>query len=243
MAEDPEDDERLPPSGSADQATASALDDLTWDDRGLLPTVVQDRHTGEIRMVAWANRAAVEATLATGQATFFSRSRQALWRKGETSGHTLDVAEIWTDCDRDVLLYLADPHGPTCHLGTPTCFQHPLSPGAEGRAAPTLLRLEHTLEARKAAPRTGGSYTQRLLDGGAEAVGAKLREEAGELSDALQSETDDRVWAEAADLAYHALVGLVGRGLDHRGVLAELARRFGLSGLVEKARRRAPVSR
>jgi len=221
----------------ADPTSGGADHGLRWDERGLLPVVVQDRHTGEVRMVAWADRAALDETLRTGLGTFFSRSRNQRWQKGETSGHVLDVAEVWTDCDRDVLLYLVDPTGPTCHTGAPSCFVAPLSSGAAGRAAPTLVRLEETLRARSAAPREGASYTQRLLDGGAEAIGDKLREEAGELADALAGETDDRVVSEAADLAYHVLVGLVLRARSARDVLGELANRFGLSGLVEKARR------
>lgn len=214
--------------------------ELKWDAAGLVTVVVQDRHTGEIRMVAHADAPALAKTLETGDAWFYSRSRAALWRKGETSGHVLRVAEVWVDCDGDAILYLVDPEGPSCHTGAATCFFRRL--GAEGPgphespAAPTFLRLERTLAERAKA--TGEkSYTRSLLDGGAPKIGAKLREEAGELADAIASEADERVASEGADVVYHALVGLLSRGLELRAVAAELARRFGRSGHDEKASR------
>lgn len=222
--------------------TEGARFTLRWDDRGLVPVVVQDRHTGEVRMVAWADAEALGATLDTGLAHFFSRSRGALWRKGETSGHTLAVAEVWTDCDRDVVLYLVDPAGPTCHTGRPSCFFERLDgadPGlapADAAAAPTLERLSRALAARAGADGRR-SYTRALLDGGPPKLGAKLREEAGELAEAVAGEAAKRVVAEAADVAYHGLVALLYRELGWRDVVAELARRFGVSGHAEKASR------
>lgn len=216
-------------------------------------------------MVAWANREALERTRATGLATFFSRARQTLWTKGETSGATLRVSRILVDCDGDTVLYQCTPQGPSCHTGSPTCFFRELAegpinatgaaaaapestgteyagevPADSNRAAPQVLldRLEAVLEARKAAT-DAGSYTKHLYDGGAERMGAKVREEANELAQALAEEDDERVISEAADLLFHALVGLRARNVPIRSVLGELARRFGESGHVEKARRRA----
>lgn len=215
------------------------IDSLTFDAQGLLTVVVQDRHNGDIRMLAHANREAVERTLATGDAWFFSRSRQSLWLKGETSGHSIRVAEVWADCDGDAILYLADPVGPSCHTGTQSCFFNRLDAKASIDAPlgqPTLLRLEHTVEARKNAT-AEKSYTRSLFEGGAAKIGAKIVEEAGELVAAITSETDERVDSEAGDVLFHVLVGLRSRGRSIRDVAAVLAKRFGTSGHTEKASR------
>ena len=193
-------------------------------------------------MLAHANREAVLQTLETGYAHFFSRSRQQLWKKGESSGNTLRTFEVWADCDADALVYLVEPAGPSCHTGAETCFFRRVGHGdapeaGEGsRAAPTLLRLTETLAARAAGDEEK-SYTKSLLEKGAPKIGAKLREEAGELADALEGESDERVAAEAADLLYHAMVGLQLRGLTLRDVEDVLASRFGVSGHDEKAAR------
>jgi phosphoribosyl-ATP pyrophosphohydrolase/phosphoribosyl-AMP cyclohydrolase len=180
--------------------------------------------------------------LETGEAHFYSRSRQALWRKGESSGHVLRVHEIWADCDGDALLYLVDPEGPSCHTGRQTCFFHVLERGglreeplAQGRAL--LPRLWAELLSRKEAG-ADRSYTRKLLDEGAAKIAAKVREEGDELARALEGESDERVISESADVLYHALVGLIARGVTLRDVEAELARRFGISGLAEKASRK-----
>lgn len=206
------------------------------DAAGLVTVVAQDRLTGEVRMVAHANAEALEATLASGSAHFFSRSRNALWKKGETSGHVMRVHEVWLDCDADAVLYLVDPHGPTCHTGAPSCFITRIDAAAGPRAAPLFVRLEEALIARKNAAGEK-SYTRSLLDAGAEKIGSKLREEAGELAVAVASESNERVASEAADVIYHAMVGLLSRGVAWRDVQAELARRFGVSGHDEKASR------
>ena len=194
-------------------------------------------------MVAHANAEAVGRTLATGKATFWSRSRGELWVKGETSGNTLRVHEVWADCDGDALVYLVDPAGPSCHTGAESCFFRRLD-GAEGsegegqggRALPVLAALDATLEARKASS-AEKSYTRSLLDAGPPKIARKVREEGGELADALESESDERVVSESADVLYHLMVGLVARGLSLADVESELARRFGMSGLEEKASR------
>jgi phosphoribosyl-ATP pyrophosphohydrolase/phosphoribosyl-AMP cyclohydrolase len=215
---------------------------ISFDDRGLVVAVAQDRLTGQIRMVAWMNAEALERTLDTGRATFFSRSRQSLWEKGETSGHALLVSAVYADCDADTLLLLVDPLGPSCHTGRPACFFRRVR--ADGtleeeprEAAAFLQELEAEIEAR-AGSNASESYTRSLLDGGATKIGEKLREEAGELAVALDQETADRVANEAADLVYHALVGLRLRGVPVRRVIEVLAARAGVSGLTEKALRK-----
>jgi len=219
--------------------------DLSWlkrDAAGLVTVVVQDRHTGMIRMVAHADDAAVQATLETGFGHFFSRSRKRMWKKGEESGHVLHVSEVWADCDADCLLYLVDPDGPSCHTGRETCFfkrverSGELADQAQDLGAPTLPRLWTALEQRKSA--TGEkSYTRSLLDKGASKIGEKLREEADELSRAIDNESDERVVSEGADVLYHLLVGLLFRSRSLRDVQVELGRRFGVSGHDEKASR------
>jgi phosphoribosyl-ATP pyrophosphohydrolase/phosphoribosyl-AMP cyclohydrolase len=223
------------------------LSGLKYDGQGLVTVVVQDRLTGEVRMVAHANERALRSTLESGEGHFYSRSRQALWRKGETSGHLLRVAEIWADCDADAVIYLVDPEGPSCHTGRTSCFFRMVDRSAEVRddaqhhARALLPRLWAELQARKH-DTSGRSYTRALLDAGAAKIGAKIREEADELARAIEAETDERVVSEAADELYHLLVGLLARGIDLRAVEAELARRFGVSGLVEKASRTPGVS-
>ena len=174
---------------------------LKFGTDGLLTVVAQDRLSGELRMLAHANQAALEATLRSGEAHFFSRSRSALWRKGESSGHVLQVSEIWVDCDGDAVLYLVEPEGPSCHTGRQTCFFRQLEPSGELRddgarhGQPLLARLWAELEARKTAVSPSGkpSYTRQLLDAGPQKIAAKVEEEAGELARALVGESPDRV--------------------------------------------------
>jgi len=215
---------------------------LTFDAQGLVPVVVQDRLTGEIRMVAFATSEAVRNTVRTGRATFWSRSRGELWEKGQMSGNGIRVERVLVDCDADCVVYSSDPHGNSCHTGAESCFFQALEEGklVQSNLQPQTLfaRLEAVLEARKAS--TGAaSYTRSLYDAGSAAIGAKVREEAGELAVALETETDERVVSEAADVVYHVLVGLRSRSIPWRRVLAELARRLGTSGHQEKKARQA----
>ncbi|HEY3594330.1 MAG TPA: bifunctional phosphoribosyl-AMP cyclohydrolase/phosphoribosyl-ATP diphosphatase HisIE [Polyangiaceae bacterium] len=216
------------------------MKELKFDEQGLIPAIVQDRLTGEVRMCAFMNREALAQTLSTGRATFFSRSRQALWVKGETSGNVLDVSEVRADCDGDTLLLLVDPAGPSCHTGKQNCFFRPVSAdgvAAEGNAAaPFLGRLEAEIEARR---QSSGekSYTKSLLDAGTSKIGDKMREEADEFARALAGESEDRVASEAADVVYHLLVGLASRRVSWRSVVSALAKRSGTSGHAEKAAR------
>lgn len=219
-------------------------DTLKWDTTGLVTVVVQDRLDGAIRMVAHANADALRATLDTGFAHFYSRSRRMLWKKGETSGHTIAVSEIWTDCDGDALVYLAEPNGPSCHTERATCFFRRVDAAGIAddpahHALPTLAGLTEELNARKRAVGST-SYTRKLLDGGSAAINAKILEEAAEVAQAIAAESEARVVSEAADVLYHLMVGLLLRGVSLRDVEAELARRAGVSGLLEKAQRSAP---
>jgi phosphoribosyl-ATP pyrophosphohydrolase/phosphoribosyl-AMP cyclohydrolase len=214
---------------------------IVFDKRGLVPVVVQDFLTGEVRMLAHATAEAVRATLESGRATFWSRSRGELWEKGRTSGHALNVKRVLLDCDSDALLYSAEPLGPTCHTGAPSCFFQVLTPegiSQKSEEPQTILAtVEAILDARKESSGES-SYTKSLYDGGAAAIGAKLREEADELARALDSESDERVVSESADVLYHLLVGLRWRALPLKDVLAVLQARLGTSGHAEKARRR-----
>ena len=212
------------------------MTELKFDARGLIPAIVQDRLTGEVRMMAWMNQESLEQTLKTKKATFFSRSRDKLWVKGEESGHVLHVTEVFADCDGDTLLVLCDPVGPSCHTGRDNCFFVPLTGGANEAAKPLTERLEMVLEARKSST-TEKSYTRSLFDGGPEKIGRKITEEAGEVVHAISEESDERVASEAADVHYHLLVGLKHRGLSWVDVLRVLAGRFGVGGHVEKASR------
>jgi phosphoribosyl-AMP cyclohydrolase / phosphoribosyl-ATP pyrophosphohydrolase len=220
---------------------------VQFDAQGLVTAVAQDRLTGQVRMVAWMNREALERTLSTGRATFYSRSRGRLWEKGETSGHTLNVLEVHADCDGDTLLLLVDPVGPSCHTGRPACFFRRVDSDGQlalepAEAEPFLQALEGVIRTRQSST-AEKSYTRSLLEGGAERIGEKLREEAAELSVALASESSERVANEAADVLYHLLVGLRLREVSLRDVLAVLAARAGTSGHAEKAARTPRKSR
>ena len=197
---------------------ADDLDALKFDDAGLLPVVVQDHATGDVLMLAYANREALEITLSTGEMHFWSRRRQALWRKGETSGNTLAVVSLHADCDEDTVLARVTPAGPTCHTGERTCFGE----GADV-AVGALGRLNRTIGAR-AADRPQGSYTVKLLDDQNLRL-KKLGEETAELVAALATSDSGRAVEEAADLLYHVLVALRAAGVDVEPLLEELDQR------------------
>ncbi len=172
------------------------LGDLKFDAEGLIPAVAQDRF-GRVRMVGWMDRAALQATLDKGLVTFWSRSRKALWTKGETSGNRLRLVTIQADCDGDTLLILAEPEGPTCHTGARTCF------GEEGEGLPWLGDLEDLLRAREASAALNGSYTEKLFAQGVDRIGKKVIEEAGEVVIAAKNDDRDAFIGEAADLIFH----------------------------------------
>jgi phosphoribosyl-AMP cyclohydrolase / phosphoribosyl-ATP pyrophosphohydrolase len=198
---------------------------------GLAPAIVRDAADGEVLMLAWMDREALEATVATGDVHFHSRSRNELWRKGETSGNTLRVVDIAADCDADALLVTAIPAGPICHRGTRTCFD-PADPTGGAHPQPQgfawLEQLWATI-ADRAATRPEGSYTARLLDGGVDATARKVTEEATEVliaakDDATASSATSRAALanETADLLYHAMVLLAERDLPPADVVAAL---------------------
>jgi phosphoribosyl-ATP pyrophosphohydrolase/phosphoribosyl-AMP cyclohydrolase len=173
---------------------------IDWDKGGgLVPAIVQDASTLQVLMVGYMNRAALERTLESRRVTFFSRSKNRLWEKGETSGHTLELDRLEVDCDGDALLVLAKPMGPTCHRGTTSCFGENDAPGLG-----FLARLASVIDARRAAP-AEESYTARLLAEGVTSIAKKVGEEGVEVAIAAAS-GDGRVSEEAADLVYHLLV-------------------------------------
>ena len=219
---------------------------IRWNEAGLAPAVVQHRRTGRVLMLGWMNREALERTLSSGEVHFFSRRRGALWKKGETSGNTLRLRSVRTDCDRDALLVEADPAGPTCHTGEESCFFEALTGGGyesgrdsghdggedggpEGKPAPglaaALTRLAALVDDR-AARRPEDSYTARLLAAGAARAAQKVGEEGVETALAAAAGTEEEVVSEAADLLYHLLVLLKSRGVPPDRVGEELARRF-----------------
>jgi phosphoribosyl-ATP pyrophosphohydrolase/phosphoribosyl-AMP cyclohydrolase len=186
---------------------AGDLDSLAWDNMGgLLPAVVQDAGSGRVLMLGYMSREALHATLASGLVSFFSRSKQRLWQKGETSGHYLVLKAVHSDCDSDALLLLADPAGPTCHLGTLSCF------GDEAQSGPGWLAdLSAIVDARA---RTGGeaSYTRKLLDEGLARIAQKVGEEGVELALAAVAREPGASAEEAADLLYHLAILMEAKG-------------------------------
>ncbi len=196
---------------------------------GLVPVVAQESASGEVLMLAYANRDALERTAATGQAHYFSRSRAELWRKGETSGHTQSVRDIRVDCDGDAVLYRVEQTGPACHTGRPTCFatsvaQDGSTTSGDDPGAHLLTRLATTI-ARRAVDRPAGSYTVQLLDRGVPKISQKVGEEAVEVVVAANAEEPERLASEAADLLFHLLVLLQARGVPLDAVWKELAHR------------------
>jgi phosphoribosyl-ATP pyrophosphohydrolase/phosphoribosyl-AMP cyclohydrolase len=184
--------------------------EIAFDERGLVPCIVQDWRSGEVLTLAYMNAESLRLTRATGEVHFFSRSRQELWHKGATSGNTLSVKAIRYDCDGDALLALVEPAGPACHTGERTCFHRgELEPPAPHEVLPAL---ERTIAERDRA-RPAGSYTATLLAEPGRA-GEKVEEEAEEVARAAREEADDRVAEEAADVIYHLAVLLRGRGLS-----------------------------
>jgi phosphoribosyl-ATP pyrophosphohydrolase/phosphoribosyl-AMP cyclohydrolase len=202
--------------------------DVAFDGDGLVPCVVQDWRTGEVLMLAYMNREALERTLASGETHFWSRSRSELWHKGETSGNGQRLRSLRYDCDSDALLALVDPAGPACHTGERTCFYRTVgAPAVADHEA--LPRLARTLEQRRH-DLPDGSYTARLLLGGPEGIGRKVEEEAEEVARAARDESEQRLREEAADVIYHLGVLLESRGLSFSDALQELTARMPSGG-------------
>jgi phosphoribosyl-ATP pyrophosphohydrolase/phosphoribosyl-AMP cyclohydrolase len=229
---------------SSPEAPATLLAAVTFDANGLVPVIAQETATGQVRMFAWANREALEKTLATKQAHFWSRSRGKLWRKGEESGNTLAVRALRVDCDGDVVLYTVDPEGPSCHTGATSCFfragAHDSLVVDDGPPDPPAVIVTRVAEviAQRRKERPDKSYVVSLLDRGFEKINEKIAEEAGELIEALPQGDAAHTAHEAADLLFHMLVGLEAAGVPVERVFGELGRRFGVSGLDEKASRK-----
>ena len=195
-------------------------DELDWGKGdGLLPAVVQHGGDGRVLMLGYMDRVALAHTLASGQVTFFSRSRQRLWTKGETSGHVLNLVSIHADCDADSLLVLADPVGPTCHRGTDSCFGDAAVP-----ALAFLGQLDALIAVRER-ERPAGSYTTRLFQEGVRRIAQKVGEEGVETALAAVVEDDEALRGEAADLLYHLIVLLRARGLGLDAAAHTLAAR------------------
>lgn len=207
----------------------STLDELKWDRDGLIPALVQEARTGEILMLAWMDRQALSQTVETRLAHYWSRSRQALWQKGETSGHRQHVEAIYADCDRDAILLLVHQEGVACHTGSRTCFFHELAVGTpppKALTGPVILDVvERVIQSRKAEP-SPGSYVADLLKKGEAQICRKIGEEASEVvTAALGGEGETRLVEEVADLWFHTMVLLGSRGISLRRVFEELGQR------------------
>ena len=212
---------------------ANWLEEIRFGTDGLVPVVAQERLSGDVLMLAWANREALEQTVLSGQAHYYSRSRQTLWRKGETSGHEQRVVEIRLDCDGDAVLYRVEQTGPACHTGTRTCFSkavrrdsspqdESIRPVEEEDPGGHQLSRLAALIARRARNPQPGSYTVSLLEQGRGKISQKVGEEAVEVVVAANLEDEHRLASEAADLLYHLLVLLQSRGVPLGAVLKEL---------------------
>jgi phosphoribosyl-ATP pyrophosphohydrolase/phosphoribosyl-AMP cyclohydrolase len=197
---------------------------LKYDAQGLVPAVVQDRLTGEIRMFAFATEAAVRTTVETGRATFWSRSRGELWQRARIGGLEIPVARVLADCDADCIIYSSDPQGPSCHSGAPSCFFQTLDGGGLAQTSEPPQTLLAALEAHLRAPAAGGAEVGGSTLEPAQAS-EKVRAEAGAFAQSLEHGSDADVVAEAADTLYELLAGLGSRSIPLRRVLTELARR------------------
>ena len=200
---------------------------IKFDEKGLVPAIAQDAKTGQVLMLAYMNAESLQMTLDSGYATYFSRSRQQLWRKGETSGHTQRVLEMRYDCDGDALLLTVEQEGPACHTGEISCFHNPILTADVDDLPPTADVVQQVYDVicdRKEHPREG-SYTNYLLDKGVEKICKKVGEEASETIIAAMKRSKPEVCYEAADLVYHLLVLLFEQGVTPDDLWAELVRR------------------
>lgn len=200
---------------------------IKYDTNGLVPAIVQHAHTGEVLMLGYMNETALATTQSTGNVTFFSRSRNQLWTKGETSGHYLRLVELRQDCDGDTLLVMALPIGPTCHTGKPSCFAWNLDGQESSTRIPALAmlgRLNDMVVDRKA-QMPEESYTTKLFVGGVDRIGKKIGEEAAEMIIAAKNNSSDELTWETADFLYHALVLLANQGVSLDAIMRELERR------------------
>ncbi|CAM6081993.1 unnamed protein product [Calypogeia fissa] len=215
------------------------LETIRWDSKGLVVAIAQHVDTGAILMQGFANRDAIAATIASNHATFFSRSRSSLWTKGETSRNFINVVDVYLDCDRDSIIYLGTPDGPTCHTGAETCYYTSAADfeSSSSQALTTLYSLEATIAQRKAEVSAKPSWTKKLV-GNPELLCSKIREEADELCRTVEeSEGRERTISEMADLLYHSMVLLAVQDVKVKEVLEVLRGRFSKSGIEEKKSR------
>lgn len=203
---------------------------IKLDDRGLVPAIVQDAATGQTLMLGYMNPDSIRRTLAEGKVWFYSRSREDLWQKGETSGNFLNLKEAHVDCDGDALLLKVDPVGPTCHTGSQSCFFQPITEPPQFERADSgsgvLEDLFATIQQRKR-DRPADSYTVKLLDSGVTRIAQKVIEEAGESALAAATGDTEELTKELADLFYHTLTLLAASGVGPGAVWAELRKRRG----------------
>jgi phosphoribosyl-ATP pyrophosphohydrolase/phosphoribosyl-AMP cyclohydrolase len=217
---------------------------IDWNKNPLIPAIAQEADTGEMLMLAYMNKEAYDLTLSTGYAHYFSRSRQRLWKKGESSGHTQEIVDVIIDCDADTVLLKVNQNGVACHTGRKSCFftstlqeKEILTQEVDPSAVYSIVdTLYHTILERKNSSDTK-SWTKKLLSDPT-LLHSKIHEEADELCVAIESESDEQVIHEAADLLYHSLVGLASRDITPDRVKQELSRRFGTSGITEKENRK-----
>jgi phosphoribosyl-ATP pyrophosphohydrolase/phosphoribosyl-AMP cyclohydrolase len=216
------------------------ISEIKFGPDGLVPAIAQDINTSEVLMLAYMNMEALEKTLSTGRAHYWSRSREQLWLKGETSGNFQDVSAIHYDCDADTILLTVAPAGPACHTGEVSCFFRALKEGAKTRGpaeGPGILKeLYNILKARKGAD-PDKSYVASLYGKGLPGILEKVKEESGELQEAASSKGLEDLVHETADLWFHTLVLLAYKGVEIEEVWAEFEKRFGTSGHVERASR------
>ena len=224
-----------------------ALNKIDWEKmNGLVPVITQDVNTNEVLMLAYMDKEALELTLKTKQAHYFSRSKQRIWKKGESSGHLQDVKQIQVDCDDDTILLKVEQIGVACHTGRKSCFFTDLESGestidveVDTTAAYGVIdTLYHTiLEKKNDDPKK--SYTAKLLQGKENSMLKKIVEESGEFTFAIKDNDEEEIIYEAADITYHVLVALASKNISPDRVKQELARRFGMSGIEEKNSRKA----
>lgn len=233
-----------PFAGNAEQnRSVVSMPDLSaikFNSKGLVPAVAQDDKTGRVLMVAYMNMEALEKTLSTGKAHYYSRSRKSLWLKGETSGNVQHVKSVWYDCDGDTILLQVDAAGPSCHTGEITCFYRRLDGGAAAKTKisrdDVIPELFKVLKGRKTA-RPDKSYVASLYAKGRPKILEKIAEESAELIEAASQKGRDEVLYEFCDLLFHSMVLLANEGIEMDEALDELSRRFGLSGIAEKESR------
>jgi len=219
---------------------------IDWNKNPLIPAIAQEASTGEILMLAYMNEESYNLTLSTGYAHYYSRSRQRLWKKGESSNHTQEIVDVLLDCDADTVVLKINQNGVACHTGRKSCFftsvtqdKVILEQEVDTTATYGIVdTLYHTILERKSAKESGKSWTKKLLDDKSLLL-SKINEEASELATAIDEESDKQVIYEAADLLYHTLVGLASRDITPDRVKQELSSRFGTSGIIEKESRKA----